>query len=104
VVGLAGGEGAPGVEAGGGGAQQALQAAQDPPPSRRVPLLQLRHLLVQEVFCRQELRLPLHCKENSIYVFLFWELRGLSPNFYIRVSVSDFIYSQDWSTYFPAGE
>ncbi len=21
-----------------------------------------------------------HCKENHIYVFLFWELRGLSPN------------------------
>jgi hypothetical protein len=31
----------------------------------------------------------LHCKENPIYVFLFWELRGLSPNFHINVSVSD---------------
>ncbi len=30
-----------------------------------------------------------HCKENPIYVFLFWELRGLSPNFHIHVSVSD---------------
>jgi hypothetical protein len=30
----------------------------------------------------------LHCKENSNYVFLFWELRGLSPNFHINVSVS----------------
>jgi hypothetical protein len=30
---------------------------------------------------------PLPCKENPIYVFLFWELRGLSPNFYIHVSV-----------------
>jgi hypothetical protein len=30
-----------------------------------------------------------HCKENHIYVFLFWELRGLSPNFHIHVSVSD---------------
>ncbi len=30
-----------------------------------------------------------HCKENPIYVFLFWELRGLSPNFHIYVSVSD---------------
>jgi hypothetical protein len=30
-----------------------------------------------------------HCKENPIYVFLFWELRGLSPNFHIDVSVSD---------------
>jgi hypothetical protein len=23
----------------------------------------------------------LHCNENPIYVSLFWELRGLSPNF-----------------------
>ncbi len=30
-----------------------------------------------------------HCKENAMYVFLFWELRGLNPNFYIHVSVSD---------------
>jgi hypothetical protein len=27
-----------------------------------------------------------HCKENPIYVFLFWELPGLSPNFHIHVS------------------
>ncbi len=30
-----------------------------------------------------------HCNENTIYVFLFWELRGLSPNFHIHVSASD---------------
>jgi hypothetical protein len=30
-----------------------------------------------------------HCKENPIYIFLFWKLRGLSPNFHIHVSVSD---------------
>jgi hypothetical protein len=30
-----------------------------------------------------------HCNENPIYVFLFWELRGLSPSFHIHVSVSD---------------
>ncbi len=30
----------------------------------------------------------IHCKEIPIYVFLFWELRGLSPNFHILVSVS----------------
>ncbi len=29
-----------------------------------------------------------HCNEIPIYVFFFWELRGLSPNFYIHVSVS----------------
>ena len=32
---------------------------------------------------------PLHCNGNSVYVFLFWELRGPSPNFHIHVSVSD---------------
>jgi hypothetical protein len=31
----------------------------------------------------------IHCNENAIYVILFWELRGLSPNFHIHVSVSD---------------
>ncbi len=36
-----------------------------------------------------ELMLYLHCKENPIYVFLFWKLRSLSPNFHIHVSVSD---------------
>ncbi len=30
----------------------------------------------------------LHCNENHIYVFLFWELHGLSPNFHIYVPVS----------------
>ncbi len=31
----------------------------------------------------------LHCNENPIYVFLFWELRGLSPNFHTPVAVRD---------------
>ncbi len=31
----------------------------------------------------------LHCTENPSYVFLFWELSGLSPNFHIHVSASD---------------
>jgi hypothetical protein len=31
----------------------------------------------------------LHCNCNSLYIFLFWELRGLSPNFHIHVSVND---------------
>jgi hypothetical protein len=30
-----------------------------------------------------------HCNGNSVYILLFWELRGLSPNFHIHVSVSD---------------
>jgi hypothetical protein len=42
-----------------------------------------RHLFLSQVLSR------LHCIENPIYVFLFWELRGLSPNFHIHVSVSD---------------
>ncbi len=33
--------------------------------------------------------LIIHCNEDPIYVFLFWELRGLSLNFHIHVSVSD---------------
>ncbi len=31
----------------------------------------------------------LHCNGISVYIFLFWELRGLSPNFHIHVFVSD---------------
>jgi hypothetical protein len=31
----------------------------------------------------------LHCNEKTIYIFLFWELRDLSPNFHIHVSVTD---------------
>jgi hypothetical protein len=30
-----------------------------------------------------------HCNENPIYLFLFWELRGLIPNIHIHVSVCD---------------
>jgi hypothetical protein len=30
----------------------------------------------------------IHCNEKPIYVLLFWELRSLSPNFHIYVSVS----------------
>jgi hypothetical protein len=35
-------------------------------------------------FCKQP-----YCNKNPIYVFLFWELRGLSPNYHIHVSVND---------------
>jgi hypothetical protein len=45
-----------------------------------------------------------HCNENPIYeyVFLFWEFRGLSPNFHIHVSVSDLYFPRigPQSTYF----
>jgi hypothetical protein len=33
--------------------------------------------------------IAIHCNENPIYVFLVWELRGLSHSFHIHVSVSD---------------
>ncbi len=45
-----------------------------------------------------------HCNENPIYAFPEKELCGLSPNFHIRVSVSDLIFAQDQSTYFNAAE
>jgi hypothetical protein len=35
----------------------------------------------------------LHSKETPIYVFLFWKLRGLSPNLHFHVSVSDLCIS-----------
>ncbi len=38
---------------------------------------------------KQALSTHAHCNENPIYVFLFWELRSLSPNDHIHVSVSD---------------
>jgi hypothetical protein len=34
------------------------------------------------------------CNENPIYVFLFWKLRGFSPNFHINLSVSDLYISR----------
>ena len=30
-----------------------------------------------------------HCKEYPNYVFLYWELRDLSPNVHIQIYVSD---------------
>jgi hypothetical protein len=46
------------------------------------------HLKALDVHSCQS-QLPLHCNENANYIFLFWELRSLSPNFHIHVSVSD---------------
>ncbi len=31
---------------------------------------------------------PIHFNENTIYIFLFWELHGLSPNFHIHEYLS----------------
>jgi hypothetical protein len=40
--------------------------------------------------CTNEFIYCIHCKKNPIYVFPEMKLRGLVPNFYIHVSVSDF--------------
>jgi hypothetical protein len=48
--------------------------------------LVLRESLLQ---ARSGLEGHTHCNENSIYVFLEKEFRGLSPNFHIHVSVND---------------
>ncbi len=66
-------------------------------------------IMLMKMAMKMMLAIPLirmvHCNENPIYVFLFSELCGLSPNFHIHVLVRDLcIYSQDRSTYFPAAE
>jgi hypothetical protein len=38
---------------------------------------------------KKKMEREMHGNGNSVYIFLFWELRGLSPNFHIHVSVSD---------------
>jgi hypothetical protein len=58
------------------------------------------------VYVRQGSLFPiaiLHCNKNPIYVFLFWELRILSPNFHIHVSVGD-LYILGSVDIFPAAE
>ncbi len=52
---------------------------------------------------RNQLQLP-HCKEDPIYVFLSWELRGLSPNFHIKVYVSDLYIPRIGPHIYPAAE
>ena len=51
------------------------------------------YVLIED-FCSKECGWLLHCNENAIYVFLFWELHLLSPNFHIHVSVSDLYISR----------
>ncbi len=46
----------------------------------------------------------MHCKENPIFVFLFWELCGLSSQFPHSCVCERFIFSHVQSTYFPAAE
>ena len=44
----------------------------------------------------------LHCNGNSVYIFLFWELRGLSPSFYIHVSWAIYIFPGSVHIFPPA--
>jgi hypothetical protein len=46
---------------------------------------------VHRLYCHPNIAyyLSSHCKENPIYVFPEKKLPGLSPNFYIHVSVND---------------
>jgi hypothetical protein len=45
-----------------------------------------------------------HCNGNPIYVFLFCELRGLSSNFHIHLSVSDLYRPRIGLHVFPPAE
>ncbi len=47
-----------------------------------------------ELFHHSLYAISVNCKENPIYEFLFWELRGLGPDFHIHVSVSDLYISR----------
>jgi hypothetical protein len=42
-----------------------------------------------QVILHSEIYKNIHCNENPIYVFTEKELRGLSPDFHIHVSVSN---------------
>ncbi len=42
-----------------------------------------------QIFMRKRSKRSLHCNSNSVYIFLFWEQPGLSPNFHIQVSLRD---------------
>jgi hypothetical protein len=45
------------------------------------------------VYKPKKVSVSVHCNEHPTYVLLFWELRSLSPNFHIHVTVSDlYIY------------
>jgi hypothetical protein len=61
---------------------------------RNIPQTQLLERLRSSVSCSRIHRSCTHCNGNSVYIFLSWELRGLSPNFHIHVSVSDLYISR----------
>jgi hypothetical protein len=45
-----------------------------------------------------------HCKENPIYVFLSWELRGLGPNSTFMWLWAIYVFLGSVHIYFPAAE
>jgi hypothetical protein len=45
-----------------------------------------------------------HCNGNPIYVFLFWEMGGLSSDFHIHLSVSDLYRPRIGLHVFPPAE
>jgi hypothetical protein len=61
-------------------------------PAHRKILLHINASEFQSVFLY--IRVSVHCNKNPIYVFSEKELRGLSPNFRIHVSVSDLYISR----------
>jgi len=56
--------------------------------SQYTELMDIAAIFYGEDICRRDPLNVLHCIENSICVFFFWEMRGRSHNFRIHVSVS----------------
>ncbi len=59
------------------------------PSGKYYSLFSGKNMLSRTLICKKKRLSWLHCNENTIYVFLFWELHSLSPNFHIHVPVSD---------------
>jgi hypothetical protein len=59
---------------------------------------------LQPAFCVISIYSTVHCNENPIYVFPEKELRGLSPNFHIHVSVRDLYIPMIGPHIFPAAK
>ncbi len=64
-------------------------AAAYPPSRRSLPCLSYSRAWDSFDAVSSDNLCTIHCNGNPIYVFLFWELRGLSQNVHFHVSVSD---------------
>jgi hypothetical protein len=71
---------APAVTGGGSGVEGSLAI------SAILTIIILATALLLSLYCYKRYA---HCNENPVYVFLSWELRCLSPDSHIHVSVSD---------------